>query len=172
MLATMSETTSPTSKPAPSHSKRYLYLILVAIVVIAGLWLFSNMQASGGNPFSSGPTKQTSSLGSGTYPVPARQYYEISFFVPQGATQSSIQFTFTASGGIGNDIKVYVMTDIDFVNWKNGHSASTLYNSGQVTTDSTTVSLGPGTYHIVFDNTYSLLSSKQVQFSGTLTYYI
>jgi len=99
-------------------------------------------------------------------------YYEYySFEVPSDATNPQLTISFTASGGSGNDIYVYVMDSTDFINWQNGHSAYTIYNSGKVTTASTTVYLpGPGTYYIVFDNTFSWISTKTVSANIVLQY--
>jgi len=53
-------------------------------------------------------------------------------------------------------------TPTGFENWKNHHSASTYYNSGKVTVGTIDAQLGSGTYFLVFDNTFSLLSNKAI----------
>src|SRR5437870_2074040 len=51
----------------------------------------------------------------------------------------------TASGGMGNDIQVLIFTDSQFLNWRNGHEVTPVYNSGQVTADDVHAVLpGPG----------------------------
>ena len=76
--------------------------------------------------------------------------------------------SFTASGGSGNDIEVFVLSQADFTNWHNGHSYSALYSSGRVTTATFNVSLPTPSmgqtsdYHVVYSNTFSWISTKQV----------
>jgi hypothetical protein len=93
--------------------------------------------------------------------------------VPQGATSVQLHGNFTASGGMGNDIEVFVLPEADFVNWQNGHNAKTFYNSGKVTVGTLNVNLPAeaGTYYLVFNNKFSLLSQKNIRVDGTLTYY-
>jgi hypothetical protein len=80
---------------------------------------------------------------------------------------------FTASGGTGNDIDVYVLPQDDFVNWQNRHASRSYYNSGKVTVGNLNVNLpsDAGTYYLVFDNRFSLLSEKNVRVNATLSYY-
>jgi hypothetical protein len=37
----------------------------------------------------------------------------------------TLQGNFTASGGLGNDVEAFVLSEADFVNWQNGHPAKT-----------------------------------------------
>jgi hypothetical protein len=97
------------------------------------------------------------------------QYYQ--FTVPSGASDIQVSGTFTASGGSENDIKVYVLDITNFVNWKNGHTASTYYNGGQLTTGNISATLpSDGTYFLVYDNTFSVFSQKNVNTQATLSY--
>jgi len=103
----------------------------------------------------------------------ANGYYYFKLDVPPGSSGAHLQGSFTASGGSGNDIEAYVLSETDFVNWKNGHPAKTFYNSGKVTTGNININLPAevGTCYLVFDNKFSLLSQKNVQVNATLTYY-
>jgi hypothetical protein len=93
--------------------------------------------------------------------------------VPQGATSVQLHGNFTASGGMGHDIEVFILPETDFVNWQNGHNAKTFYNSGKITVGSLNVNLpaDAGTYYLVFNNKFSLLNPKTIRLDGTLTYY-
>jgi hypothetical protein len=91
--------------------------------------------------------------------------------VPANASDATLQGNFTASGGSGNDVEAYVMSEADFVNWQNGHAAKTYYNSGKVTIGTINVHVPAGRCYFVFNNKFSLLSSKSVRVYGTLTYY-
>jgi hypothetical protein len=79
------------------------------------------------------------------------------FTVPPGAT-GRVVGDFRASGGGGNDIEVGVTDE----NGANGHAGRFWYHSGKVTVGSIDVTLGPGTYFIVFSNRFSVFSSKSV----------
>jgi hypothetical protein len=93
--------------------------------------------------------------------------------VPAGATSVLLHGNFTASGGLSNDVEVFVMPENDFVNWQNGHSAKTFYNSGKVTVGTLNVNLpaDAGTYYLVFSNKSSLLMQRNVLVDAALTYY-
>jgi hypothetical protein len=96
-------------------------------------------------------------------------YYK--FVVPPGATDVLLSGHFTATGGMGNDIEVYVLSDDEFVNFQTHHSTQTFYNSGRITQDSFNARLpGGGTYYLVFSNNYSLLTPKAVQADAVLHY--
>jgi pre-peptidase len=97
------------------------------------------------------------------------KYY--GFEVPTGATGIRVDGHFAATGGTGNDIQVLVLSEDDFVNWQNGHPASACYDSGKVTQSTITATLpGPGTYYLVFSNTFSLLTPKAVQARASVHY--
>lgn len=70
---------------------------------------------------------------------------------------------FVATGGSANDIKVFVFDGVNFLNWKNGHEALSIYSSGQVTAGKINLPLKQsGTYYLVFDNRFSALTGKSV----------
>lgn len=93
--------------------------------------------------------------------------------VPSGATSVLLHGNFTASGGLSNDVEAFVMTEDDFVNWQNGHSAKTFYNSGKVTVGTINLNLpaDAGTYYLIFSNRSSLLTQRNVLVDAALTYY-
>ena len=70
---------------------------------------------------------------------------------------------FNVSGGTGNDIQAALADEDNFENWKNGHPASVLYDTGKTTVGSLDVRIGaPGTYYLAFSNKFSALSQKYV----------
>lgn len=91
--------------------------------------------------------------------VPAGKYRYYPVFV---SGDMNMVGTFRAYGGSGNDIKVYVLDEMSFINWKNRHSAETLYNSGRETVGKINVALNPGKYYLIFDNTFSFISDKGI----------
>jgi predicted nucleic acid-binding Zn ribbon protein len=100
----------------------------------------------------------------------SEKYYKLT--VPAGANGARIQGHFAADGGSGNDIEVAVMSDDDFVNWRNGHPVRAIYNSQKVTQGTVNVSLPSnwGTYYLVFNNKFSIISPKAVHDNLTLQY--
>jgi hypothetical protein len=77
----------------------------------------------------------------------------------------------SASGGTGNDIQVLIFTDSQFLNWKNGHEVTPIYNSGQVTAADVHALLpDPGTYHVILSNKFSALTPKTVEGSLRMTW--
>jgi hypothetical protein len=82
---------------------------------------------------------------------------------PDRMTQTQLVGRVTASGGSGNDIEVVVVTDADFVNWKNNHTTHPLFKSGQVTVADIDLSIsGGGTYYLVFSNLFSAMTPKTI----------
>jgi hypothetical protein len=150
-----------------------------AVFAIALLWVLAKgvsglSHNSGGTGSGSTlsqiiPQARTQTIVDGALTVAAlgSTYYPIT--VPADATTVSVDGHFTATGGLGNDIEVYVLTEDNFVNFKNGHPSPTLYNSGKVTQDSINVTLpSTGNYYLVFNNNFSLLTPKAVQATATL----
>jgi hypothetical protein len=100
-------------------------------------------------------------------------YNYFQLVVPAGASGAHLEGNFTARGGSGNDVQVYLLPENDFVNWQNRHGARSYYSSGRVMVGSFNVNLPntAGNYYLIFDNRFSMLSPKTVQVNGALTYY-
>ena len=65
------------------------------------------------------------------------------------------------------------MDHANFINWQNGHQHTWYYTSGQFTTGSISASLpGAGTYDLVYSNTFSTVSSKNVDTTVYLYYLV
>jgi hypothetical protein len=117
------------------------------------------------------PTTHSVPLTNGAATVNATAYTWYKFDVPENVSDVLVNGHVTASGGTGNDIVCYILDEDGFTNFKNGHPTSTYYNSGKVTTAKIQVrNLSPGTYYIMLDNRFSLLTPKAVEIQATLTY--
>jgi hypothetical protein len=120
-------------------------------------------------------TKQqhTTTLANPALKVNALNFAYFKLDVPAGATSVLVHGNFTASGGLGNDVEVFLLSESDFVNWQNRHDAKTFYNSGKVTVGNLNVNLpaDAGTYYLVFSNRFGLLAQKSVRVDAALTYY-
>ena len=70
---------------------------------------------------------------------------------------------FTACGGAKNDVEVHILNEIDFINWKNLHKVKGLYRSGRLSVAKVDLPIpATGTYHLVFDNRFSVVSHKNI----------
>ena len=172
----------PAWHPAPtvgksSHTGRNMAIgIIVAlflvIIVFAAISAMNSANSNGsGNGLNILPTTHTTNIVNGLVTVNANSYEEYTFTIPSGASSIQVSGSFTASGGSGNDIKVLIVDQSDFVNWENGHTCQCYYQSGQETTGSISASLpSSGTYVLVYDNTFSLFSQKNVNTQVNLSY--
>ena len=106
----------------------------------------------------------SSNLVNATITVNAENYYHIPFSVDTNVMLDVIIIgSFTASGGSGNDIIVLLLDDIAYTNWVNRHQVTAIYNSGQLTTATINIPITiSGTYHVVFSNRFSIISTKTV----------
>jgi hypothetical protein len=103
--------------------------------------------------------------------VNASSYSWYTLTVPPNVSAVTVSGHFTATGGAGNDVEVYILDEDAFANFKNGHPATTYYNSGKVTTASIQASLPvKDTFYILLDNRFSLITPKAVQMNVTLNY--
>lgn len=95
-----------------------------------------------------------------TYKVGPGQYRYFTISLPDVCT---IQGGFRASAGLGDNIVVYLMDESDFSLYQNGNQFRTYYSSGKIEYDTFKVTLNPGKYYIILSNSYSMLSTKNVQ---------
>ncbi len=143
--------------------------MIIALIAIFSLTFGGGSSSSGGGII---PTTHTINIVNGIATVNAGKYQYYQITVPPSATNVHIQGTFAASGGSGNDIIVLMMDSTSFTNWQNGHQVSVYYNSGQLTTSSFDVPLpsGAGTYYLVYSNTFSTFTQKNVNTQANLIY--
>lgn len=109
-------------------------------------------------------------LVNGAITINANGYYDQLFTITNGMENTVLSGSFTASGGSGNDVIVYIFNSTNFTNWTNGQQSANFYNSGQVTTQNINVSLESGLYYLVFDNTFSTSTTKVVNATINLNY--
>jgi hypothetical protein len=110
------------------------------------------------------PTEHSVEIVHGSIIVQSYAYKFYEFSIRPSAYNHRIIGRFSASGGTGDDIRVLVMTKDDFTNFKNGHKSNCFYDSGKTTVANFDVSL-PSTdqkYVLVFDNTFSVVTNKEI----------
>lgn len=103
-------------------------------------------------------------LTSGQLVVRAGKYIRTKFTVDTEKMQDvHVVGSFRASGDSDDDIQVVLAEESEFENWINGHEARAIYTSGKTTTGNIDVQITkPGTYLLVFGNTFSLQTDKNV----------
>jgi hypothetical protein len=172
------QTPGPSGK---SHLARNIAVLVVVLVIIAASYLalsyagIAVVQKKTVTTviYSTTEVPQTfsSNVVNGIIAVNAGNYQSYRVTAPTGAYNLQLSGSFTASGGSGNDIVVLIMDETNYVNWQNGHQASAYYNSGQVTTKSFSVNLPTGgAYYLVYSNTFSTFSDKNVNTQANLGY--
>jgi hypothetical protein len=146
-------------------------IVVVVVAVIGGIAAISFYYFAASST-STLRVPHSANIVNGLITVQAGKYNYYWFTLPAGSTSTSVTGSFTASGGSGNDVEVFVMDQTNFVNWQNGHQASAYYDSGQLTTGTISATLpSSGTYDLVYSNTFSTFSSKNVQTTVNLFYY-
>ena len=102
--------------------------------------------------------------------VEPSQYGYYTFNVPSNASNALVSGTFTASGG-GNDIKVVILDEQNFINFKNKQQVNAYYSSDQKTVGNISAKVPSGqTLYLVYDNTFSTVSSKEITTNVSVTY--
>lgn len=72
--------------------------------------------------------------------------------------------------GGNKDVEVLLFDSDGLTNWKNNNSAKVLFNGGKATATTISARLpGPGTYHLVLNNVFSVLTDKTVQVRAKVT---
>lgn len=167
--------TAPTPKPRRRIAIWFLVPLLLFFIVLLILNQSTPIGSYGARAISqiAPPLPHAVKIGSGVIWVNAAGYAYFTLIVPAGAKNVRVQGRFSATGGTGNDIEVSLFSQDDYTNWQNGHPARTIYNSGKVTVSNVNAVLpnDAGTYYLIFNNKFSLLTPKAVQESLTLTYY-
>lgn len=148
-----------------------MMLAIAAIIAVTILVNRANEQAAEQARLRA-PRQYTATLPKNSFSVGANSFNSYKFSVPDGAYNVHFEGDFNASGGVGNDINVFLATEDDFVNWQNRHQVKVIYGSGKETQGTIKVGLPPGagTYELVFNNRFSLFTGKDIEAHGTLSY--
>jgi hypothetical protein len=142
-----------------------LLSVFAVAVIIAAVLLAVFLMQNEIHPLS---TPIVQEIVKGDVTVNASSYAYYNFTVPSGASTIQVDGNFMVSGG---SIKVYIMNDVTFTGWQNGQNPSTYYNSGELTAGNFTVTLpSGGTYYLVYDNTFSLNTQKNVDAQASFAY--
>jgi len=96
------------------------------------------------------------------YTVAPRSRTSASFVLPGPCHVAGM---FRAQGGRGNDIRVIIVDGMGLENLNNHNQFRAYYDSGKVTVAMIDAQLGAGTFYVVLDNSFSLLTNKVVTLS-------
>jgi hypothetical protein len=149
---------------------------IVAVIAIVLLGNSLSSSSSAKNAGSSGnsayaPQEHRANIVNGVIGVNAQSYQAYPTYAPAGSTNIRVTGSFVASGGTGNDIKVWIVDEQGLTNFKNGHQPNSYYSSGEKTTENINTMIPDGTQlYLIYDNTYSFFSSKQVNTRVDLVY--
>jgi len=146
------------------------YAALALLVFLAVMWFIAQYSRPP-NPSSDPavemarlkvPTTRHESqvLLSGSHVVQPQQFVTYTVTITPEMRNVRLSGRFTATGGAGNDLQALITDEDGLLNFRNGHQSKVYYESGKVTADSFDVRLGPGTYYLVFNNRFSLVSNK------------
>jgi hypothetical protein len=179
-LSTRTGPSAPQSEPpGPRQGKtktRWGFVafgFVVVMVLVYNLAIRTQNDTSGtGSPVARPRYSPASeAIVSGNVAVQANGYADYRFQITPGMRDARLIGTFTASGGSANDIEAVVASEAEFSNWINGHQAHVFYSTqGKKTTDTFDVRLGPGVYHLAFNNRFSAFAAKNLSVDVNLNY--
>jgi hypothetical protein len=143
-------------------------IVVVVVAVVAGIVAFGFFAARVSNTIS---REQVTNIANGQMAVAPGTSIAYQMTIPVGASNIYVTGTFSASGGTGNNVEILVMDQFDYVNWHSGSASSAIYDSGQVTTGNISAHLpSSGIYYLVYSNTFSTTTQKNVQTTVYLYY--
>lgn len=149
--------------------KRSIFIILlISVLLMLSFGCFPNP----GRSTTVQPILKTLNLLYGDISINSAEIYSVSFDVTNSMSDARVKGSFQVSGGSGNDIIALILDDTNYYKYINGNQASIFYNSGQSTASNIDVLIStPGKYWLVFDNTFSLLLSKDIETQVNLQWY-
>jgi hypothetical protein len=112
-------------------------------------------------------------LANDTLQVPAMQVAAYAIRLPDSTAKDfTMSGRIRAYGGSGNDIRVVLLNEVDYLNWINGHGGALLYDSGKITVSEPKVDFASaGPYYLVLDNRFSTFTPKTVTLKLDLQYH-
>ena len=155
---------------APQKKKVRVSFIIAAafFFVVLGMFLYAHQM----NTIQGNKQPHTQTFSNDALVVNHLGYKDIELNVPPNAVNVRLEGNFTAHGGSGNDIEIFLLGHNDFINWQKGHPSRAYYSSGKTTVGNIQANLPPGNqYVLVISNKFSLFTDKTVAMHTNLTYY-
>jgi len=118
------------------------------------------------------PMEHTSKVVDGLVTIPAGGFVDYPLVLPETWHGTMVRGSFTVSGGNGNGLNVFVMTETNFGFFQEGRKYYSYYYSLQRPTDRIAAEPFPSgaTYYLVYSN--SSPNTKHVQTSVDMLYYL
>ena len=118
------------------------------------------------------PQPHSDTIVDSAFTVNSGNWLSYKFQVPPNAKRVKLSGHFAATGGVNNDIEVFLTNEDGMANLKNRNPYKRFYFSGRVTQNSIEVALPPepDTYYLVFDNRFALMIPRAVKATATLDY--
>ena len=178
---------SPEAKPQQNNGKNVLMFMLgvfVTALLAVGLYFWSGVSKTPSNPTTTQAAPAPSAPPAPVFVPVTKNLVEGQLIVRAGGMvkyklqidttkmrNPIVSGSFRASGGRGNDIQVVLADEDSLENLLNGHKVPSLYKTQPITNGKLDVPITEsGTYYLVFNNRFSMLSPKQVFADVTLTY--
>ncbi|MGE0440847.1 MAG: hypothetical protein AB7S39_10180 [Gemmatimonadales bacterium] len=99
--------------------------------------------------------------------VKASQYLDFSFELPPRLCTISGRVEGISGGG--KDFESFIMNDDNFRNWSTNHEAKGIQSGRVVVWSPKETVRGPGRYHLVVSNAFSVITAKAVAIEATAT---
>ena len=163
----------PNEVPKSSDSGCFPILIVVIVLGAIGWFVYSQYNDNITKAIVDViPVERTVNIVDGGVAVEPNQVSAFNFSTSSKWQNIHVTGSFEADGGSGNDIRVMIMTKVDFQNYSNLHKAAALYDSGKLTASKIDLDLPSKTedYVLVFDNVFSTVSEKLIAAKVDLVY--
>jgi hypothetical protein len=110
------------------------------------------------------------SISNGTIQVPLHSYTFYHFSAPNGSSTARVNGNFAMEGD-GSNLRIYLLDEVNFGNWKAGHQFTSYYDSGNSTIGTIDAIVPAGQIlYLIYDNTLSQVQSKAVYSEINLVY--
>ena len=146
-------------------------IVTISVIIIAvGTFLISSsLHGHTGNSPQSVQANYLLDISNGTLQIPDRSYTFYPFSAPQDSSNAQVNGNFSMQGN-GSSIRVLILDDKNFANWKDGRQINSYYSSTQLTgTIQVSIPSGEKLY-LVYDNTPSKVSSMTISSRISFTY--
>ena len=161
-----------TAKPPVSRARRWVVALLIGVVTYVGFVVYDRYQASTETPTAtsaSAPVPQQPTLitfGAGQpEEIPNESYVHYTFALP--ARSCTVTGRIVGLSGGSKDFQAFIMDDDNFINWQTNHQFRVFWQTEKVAAVTINTPLsGPGTFHIVVSNTFSVMTPKTVTIQG------
>jgi hypothetical protein len=148
--------------PASHGMRRSTQLLLLLLVLIVGGFVLAQRTRGTGNGPLAALTPYRLTIGTGEpEEIKSESYRHYDFDLPNRSCHITGRILGVAGGN--RDFQAFLMDDDDFRNWGTDHTARAYWQTGKVAAATVDARVaGPGRFHLVVSNVFSLFSAKTV----------